>query len=175
MKYFLQVEGGRNFEIEVEDGVGGHCVVHVGGRQLEADFLDVDRLGQYTAILNGRSFAASIEEDDAQHLRVNIAGETFTVVAMDEREKAAGDVAAQSGPKAEVIKASMPGVLISVTAKEGDLLSPGEAVAVLEAMKMQNEVACQHGGVVAEVLVEAGQSVDANQVLLRLQPPPAED
>jgi len=37
-------------------------------------------------------------------------------------------------------------------------------------MKMQNEVACQHGGVVAEVLVEAGHSVEANQVLVRLEP-----
>jgi biotin carboxyl carrier protein len=41
---------------------------------------------------------------------------------------------------------------------------------VLEAMKMQNEVACLHGGVVEEVLIEAGQSVEANQPLIKLAP-----
>lgn len=171
MKYFLKVDSGREFELEVEACVGGHCVVRIDGREVQADFNDVDRLGQYTAILDGRSFAASIEEDDQQHLRVNIAGETHTVIAMDEREKAAGEVAGRGGPKAEVIKASMPGVLISVDAEVGQVLEPGAPVAILEAMKMQNEVACQHGGIVAEVLVEAGQSVEANQPLVRLTPP----
>lgn len=170
MKYFLKVDSGREFELEIEDCVGAHCIVRLDGREIQADFLDVDRLGQYTAILDGRSFAASIEESDQQHLRVNIAGETHTVVAMDEREKAAGEVAGRGGPKAEVVKASMPGVLIQVNVEVGMVLEPGAPVAILEAMKMQNEVACLHGGIVAEVLVEAGQSVEANQPLLRLTP-----
>ncbi|PCJ55170.1 MAG: hypothetical protein COA70_02655 [Planctomycetota bacterium] len=171
MKYFLRVDSGREFELEVEDCGGGHCTVKVDGKEIQADFLDVDRLGQYTAIIDHRSFAVSIEEQDPQHLQVNIAGESYTVVAMDEREKAAGEVAGQGPPKAEIIKASMPGVLIDVSVKVGDVLEPGAGVAILEAMKMQNEVTCQHGGVVEEVLVETGQSVDANQPLVRLAPP----
>ncbi len=39
---------------------------------------------------------------------------------------------------------------------------------------MQNEVACLHGGVVEEVLIEAGQSVEANQPLIKLAPAPQE-
>lgn len=171
MKYFLRVDSGREFELDVDDCPGGHCIVKVDGEEIRADFLDVDRLGQYTAIVDHRSFAVSIEEQDAQHLQINIAGESYTVVAMDEREKAAGEVAGQGPPKAEIIKASMPGVLINVFVKVGDVLAAGAGVAILEAMKMQNEVACQHGGVVEEVLVKTGESVDANQPLVRLAPP----
>ncbi|MHC4824436.1 MAG: acyl-CoA carboxylase biotin carboxyl carrier protein subunit [Planctomycetota bacterium] len=174
MKYFLRVDSGREFELEVENCADGHCQVRLDGREVSADFLDVDRLGQYTAILDGRSFAASIEEQDQQHLRVNIAGESYTVVAMDEREKAAGDVAGQGPPKAEVVKASMPGVIIAVSVEVGSTIEAEQPVAILEAMKMQNEVACQHGGVVAEVLVSVGESVDANQPLVRLAPPEEE-
>lgn len=170
MKYFLKTQSGREFELEIENGHGDTYAIHMGGRTIQADFTDVDQLGQHAAILDGRSYAASIEETDEQHLLVNIAGETFTIVAQDEREKAADAVAGQGPAKAEVVKASMPGVIISLAVAAGDVLEPGAPVAVLEAMKMQNEVACQHGGVVEEVLIEAGQSVVANQPLIKLAP-----
>ena len=64
----------------------------------------------------------------------------------------------------------MPGVIISLAVAVGDVLLPGAAIAVLEAMKMQNEVACLHGGVVEEVLIASGQTVEANQVLIKLAP-----
>jgi acetyl-CoA/propionyl-CoA carboxylase biotin carboxyl carrier protein len=170
MKYFLKTQSGREFELEIENGHGDSYAIHIGDRTIQADFTDVDQLGQHAAILDGRSYAASIEESDEQHLLVNIAGETFTIVAQDEREKAADEVAGQGPAKAEVVKASMPGVIISLAVAAGDVLEPGAPVAVLEAMKMQNEVACLHGGVVEEVLIEAGQSVEANQPLIKLAP-----
>jgi biotin carboxyl carrier protein len=65
----------------------------------------------------------------------------------------------------------MPGLIISISVAVGDELSAEASVAVLEAMKMQNEVCCQGGGVVVEVLVAVGDNVDANQPLVRLAPP----
>ena len=41
---------------------------------------------------------------------------------------------------------------------------------VLEAMKMQNEICSEHGGIVQEILVEAGESVAGNQLLVKLAP-----
>ena len=65
----------------------------------------------------------------------------------------------------------MPGLIISLSTEVGAVLHAGESVAVLEAMKMQNEVCCQHDGVVVEVLVAVGDNVEANQPLMRLAPP----
>ena len=53
----------------------------------------------------------------------------------------------------------------------GDLIAPGQAICVIEAMKMINEIQAEVGGRVAEVFVENGQAVEYNQVLFRLRKP----
>ncbi|MBC8370556.1 MAG: biotin attachment protein [Planctomycetes bacterium] len=171
MKYFLESKSGRSFEVEVSELAGEAMSVVINGRELSADFIDVDCRGQYAAILDWRSFAASIDEADEQHLVVNIAGESFVLTAYDERERAAQAVASQGPAKAEVIKASMPGLIISVNVAAGDILEAESSVAVLEAMKMQNEVCSQNGGVVSEVLVAVGDNVEANQPLVLMAAP----
>jgi biotin carboxyl carrier protein len=172
MKYYLRTQSGRRLEVEVLEDAGEEGFrLAVDGEDCDAVLRDVDRLGQYALVLDGRSYAVSIEESDEQNLLVNIAGESWEVVAEDEREKAAGAIAAQGPPKAEQVKAAMPGVIVAVHAAPGDEVAPGQPLAVLEAMKMQNEVASQHGGVVEEVLVAAGDRVDAGQALVKLAPP----
>lgn len=173
MKYFLKSSAGGVFEVEVEARDDGRWTVRCGDREQVADFRDVDRLGQYAAVLDGRSYAASIEEQDEQHLRVHIAGAAFTIEALDERERAAGELVKDRPARAEELRAPMPGVLVGWRAAPGDLIPPGGAVAVLEAMKMQNEVCSEHGGVLQELCAEAGKPVDAGQVLARLAPPAA--
>ncbi|MFT7516415.1 MAG: biotin carboxyl carrier protein [Myxococcota bacterium] len=170
MKYYLESKSGRTFEIDIVELGGEAMSVVIDGREISADFIDVDRRGQYAAILDWRSFAASIDEIDEQHLVVNIAGESFSMTAFDERERAAQAVAGHAPAKAEVIKASMPGLIIEMSVAEGDVLEADAAVAILEAMKMQNEVCCQSGGVVVEVLVSVGDKVESNQPLVRLAP-----
>ncbi len=170
MKYFLRSKSGRAFEVEVIEKGDGAWSVRCGGREIAADFRDVDRLGQYTVLLDGRSYAASIEESDDQHLRLNIAGAVFGMEAFDERERAAGELVRDQPARAESVKAPMPGILVAIHVRAGDRVEAGAPVALLEAMKMQNEIATEHGGVVAEVCAEAGQPVDSGQVILRLKP-----
>jgi pyruvate carboxylase subunit B len=67
----------------------------------------------------------------------------------------------------------MPGVVVAVRVRAGDAVHAGQAVVVVEAMKMQNELAVMHDGVVAEVLVVERAAVSAGQVLVRLSQVPA--
>lgn len=169
MKFYLTLNSGREVELEVLEQGPGRARLLVQGREIEADFRDVDRLGQYAVGIDGRSYAASIEQHSETDLGVTIAGESFRVQAVDERERAAGELAA-SRPKAETILASMPGIVVAVHIEVGQVLAPEDPVLVLEAMKMQNEICSEHGGIVQEVLVEAGESVAGNQVLVKLAP-----
>ncbi|KAA3608321.1 MAG: hypothetical protein DWQ01_14835 [Planctomycetota bacterium] len=170
MKYFLKLARGRSFELAIEEAGEGRYRVDMDGRSFEADFSDVDRLGQYALRLDGKAFAVSIGEMETKELQVNIAGESFSIVAEDERERKAGEFSGGGKARGETITAFMPGIVIGVRVEVGDKVDAGQAVAVLEAMKMQNEVASEQGGVVEEILVEAGQAVQANQPLLRLGP-----
>ena len=62
---------------------------------------------------------------------------------------------------------------MSIAVAEGDTVQAGQCVAILEAMKMENEIKCASEGVVQKVFVSAGDSVDTSSKLLRIVPPQA--
>lgn len=169
MKYFVTLADGREVELEIEATGPSSARVTVDGVTRETDFHAVGGLGQYAVGLDALSFAASIESRSETDMIVNLAGLNFPLKVVDEREQAAEAISG-SRPKAETIRASMPGIVVAVNCQAGDRLEPGDAVLVLEAMKMQNEIRSEHGGVVEEVLVNAGESVAGNQTLVKLVP-----
>jgi biotin carboxyl carrier protein len=67
------------------------------------------------------------------------------------------------------IKASIPGRIARVLVAAGDEVAAHQAILVIEAMKMQNELKAARDGRVAEVRVAAGQAVAAGQVLAILE------
>ena len=72
--------------------------------------------------------------------------------------------------RGETITAPMPGAVVAIRVQPGDVVRPGQSVLVLEAMKMQNELVSQSGGVVSEVLVAEKAAVSAGQKLILLMP-----
>ncbi len=68
--------------------------------------------------------------------------------------------------------APMPGVVLALEVAVGERVAQGDAVAVLEAMKMEHRLVAPHDGVVAEVGVEAGAFVDAGALVARIEAAP---
>ena len=66
------------------------------------------------------------------------------------------------------VKAPMPGTILSFTVSVGDTVSEGQVVAILEAMKMENELTAPASGKVKSIHVEKGSSVIENQVILQI-------
>jgi len=64
------------------------------------------------------------------------------------------------------ISASMQGMVLKIKVKKGDQVSKGDAVIVLEAMKMENNIHAPHGGSVKDIFVKEGSTVSAGDVLL---------
>lgn len=67
------------------------------------------------------------------------------------------------------VKAPMPGVVVAVKVKPGDIVGPQDAVVTIEAMKMENEITAGRSGVVEKILVAEGETVQAGQLLLTLK------
>ena len=65
--------------------------------------------------------------------------------------------------------APMPGVILEVSVKAGDVVTRGQQVAILDAMKMHNMIGAAQAGTIAEVYVAAGQSVDHGTPLLKFK------
>lgn len=69
---------------------------------------------------------------------------------------------------AETVKAPMPGKILSVAVSAGQAVKKGETLLILEAMKMQNEIAAPHDAVVSEVRVAANQTVSTGDDMVVL-------
>jgi acetyl-CoA/propionyl-CoA carboxylase biotin carboxyl carrier protein len=90
---------------------------------------------------------------------------------------AAGDQPADTGESSEgspeaaifrdgAVKADMQGTILSVEVSEGDEVTEGDVLCVLEAMKMENDVPAPAGGTVTSVHVTAGETVDMGETLV---------
>ena len=75
---------------------------------------------------------------------------------------------ADTGSRADVMTAPMPGVVLEVLVAAGATLRRGDPVLVLEAMKMRNTIRCPRDAVVVEVAVAAGQPIGPGDLLVRL-------
>lgn len=69
----------------------------------------------------------------------------------------------------EKILASLPGRIASIAVKEGEKVSADSLILVIEAMKMENEIFCEHGGSVRQILVKAGDTVNVGDVVVVLE------
>lgn len=76
--------------------------------------------------------------------------------------------AAKPSGEGKPVTSPLPGVIIEVSVKEGDTVAAGQKVAVLEAMKMENEIPAPVAGTVTGILVQKGATVDTDAVLVTL-------
>ncbi len=112
-----------------------------------------------------------------RRVAVEVSGRRYDVVlrvpgqagAEEARERIRVRQSGAAGGAADgAIVSPMQGTVLAVEVAEGDQIEAGQVVAVVEAMKMENEVTALHAGVVGQVLAQAGQAVQAGQALIEL-------
>jgi len=114
---------------------------------------------------DGRSAELTVEVNEKQ-FRVRVFGlEAATDVATQTRKYRRARGAAHGSA---TVAAPMHGIVAEIRVKAGDRITSGQVVAVVEAMKMMNEVIAQRSGMVQAVHVEAGQTIEAGSPLLSL-------
>lgn len=124
----------------------------------------------FTVTVNGQKYDVAVAEKDAP----GAAAPKAQPVAAPAPAKAPAPKAAEA-PKTEVKSgaansavAPMAGKIISLLVKEGDQVKRGQALLVLEAMKLENDIVAPQDGKVEKILVQAGQSVDAGAELVKI-------
>ena len=95
---------------------------------------------------------------------------TVTVSVTDPLTHLAAQTRGGKGAKRQLrVAAYMPGRVVAVLVQEGDAVTTGQGIIVLEAMKMENEIRAEHDGTIAKLFVQAGQAVDAGNPLFELE------
>lgn len=168
MKLWITQHGhsaGVNFTTE-----GGKVVLEVEGRRVDADFVRLPDGEVYSLLVEGRSYEVRVASG-ADSLEVTWQGRTIPVEVRHPLEKLLLQQQGAVGKsRGEVVSAPMPGAVVAIRVKVGDTVAPGQAVLVLEAMKMQNELVSHAGGVVTEIHVAEKAAVSAGAKLITLKP-----
>lgn len=110
---------------------------------------------KYRIKLNGRVYEMEMEE---------ITGMEAAAVTKEEKP---AEVKINAGA-GETISAPMPGNILNVLVKAGDSVKKGQVIAILEAMKMENEIVSPVDGTVASVGVAKGQTVNHGDVIAQI-------
>lgn len=165
MKYIVEIAGERH-EVELADGQATQA-----GTTATAALLAVPGSPVHVVNVGGKQYQAVVKREGPKGRYVLwIDGWRFELDALDERARAIRDLSAAAagaqGPAPVV--APMPGLIVRVHVQPGDQVEAGQPVVVMEAMKMENELRAQAGGVVKAVLTQAGQAVDKSAVLIEL-------
>ncbi|MCK1513715.1 carbamoyl-phosphate synthase large subunit [Bradyrhizobium sp. 190] len=91
--------------------------------------------------------------------------------AADDDTLALAVAASATGPDGSVaVPAPLQGTIVAIDVEEGDLVRPGQQIAVLESMKMEHLVTAPHGGRVTQVAAEAGVTLMQDEAILYLEP-----
>lgn len=112
---------------------------------------------QYNIKVNGKCFTVEVEEVSCGKASAP-AAKIVSATAVKPADTAFAP-AASASTKGKDVTSPLPGVILSVKVKQGDKVSAGQTVAVLEAMKMENAIEAETAGTVTAVHVQNGESV----------------
>ena len=129
----------------------------------------------YSVLIGSRQCEASVDEREDFMLDVHVATSAFDFRVVDERYKLLVGSADQAVAGKQVLKCQMPGKIVKVLVEVGGRVETDQALLVIEAMKMENEVRSPIDGVVTEIAVAEGDAVESDAVLLVVEPDAEED
>jgi biotin carboxyl carrier protein len=155
----------REAEVHLERLDQGYRI-RVDGEEYEVDLQAVSG-DVLSLIIAGRQYVVSVARQGGGRYRVSGGAEVDEIELMDPL----AFLAAKShggGSASPEVKAYMPGRVVTILVKEGEEVTSGQGLVILEAMKMENEILAERDGTVQKILVEAGQAVDGGDVLFEL-------
>ncbi|MCK4641846.1 MAG: biotin/lipoyl-binding protein [Candidatus Marinimicrobia bacterium] len=145
--------------------------------------------------INGKSYSVTINEFSAYEAVVTVNDKTYTVGLKDLGIEQVSDlqpkaalqpapspvtpmtIPSSAGPThkpktisgTSTIAAPLPGLILKLSVKEGDMVKAGQHIIIMEAMKMENEIQAPKDGKVKSVLVKEGDSVNEGDIMIELE------
>lgn len=156
----------RTFEIsgknnEVIDGISQNL-----------DMLEYKK-GKFHIILDKRSYSAEVLSVDSETktCEIKVGNTILTVCVKDKYDELLKDMGIDEvvGKRINDIKAPMPGMVLQVMVQNGQPIKKGDAIVVLEAMKMENILKSPSDGTIKNILVVTGDKVEKNQVMVNFE------
>lgn len=126
--------------------------------------------GTVSLLLDGRSYLFAVSQNEAG-CKIGWSGGEVHLEIEDERARMLKKFlsSASTGKGITKVKAPMPGLVVKIIAQIGAQVKKGEPLIVVEAMKMENEIAAPSSGKVVDIKVQEKQAVEKNEVMVVIE------
>ena len=167
--YTIKVNGTNEFKTELKSNNG---IVNgtINGQEFLADIIKV-REGVYHLLRDNISYSMEVIKynPEEKKLDVKINNTSYTLDIKDKYDDLLHSLGLDSlaSKKVNDIKAPMPGMVLSILVTEGQEVKKGDAILVLEAMKMENVLKSPTDGVIKKIAINKGVAVEKNQILIQ--------
>jgi biotin carboxyl carrier protein len=129
--------------------------------------------GIYHIIKDHISVMAKVVAADmaAKKLTIEVAGEKFEIAIKDKLDLVLAKMGfgLVNNKQIKEIKAPMPGLVLEIAVANGQAVTEGDKILILEAMKMENSIVIHTNAIIKRVAVSAGQAVEKGQLLVELE------
>jgi biotin carboxyl carrier protein len=163
--------GNQSHSIDLEPQPDGKFVAQIGEKIYKID-PDITASGEIRFQIEDQNIQATsaiFRRDGGQHeTHVTLTGHaarTFELIRADSQTKISRAGSAESGS----LRARMPGQVTRILVAQGDRVEAGQALLILEAMKMETRITAPAGGMIVRLLVEQGQTVERDQLLIEIE------
>ena len=141
----------------------------IDGKAFSWDVIEVKN-GSFHVLKENKSYNVEVIKSNAaeKSFLVSVNGNKYQLNVKDKFDELLKSLGMDNlnASKINEIKAPMPGLVIDIRIAEGDTVKKGDAILVLEAMKMENSIKSPTDGVIKKINVKKGVAVEKNQVLI---------
>lgn len=162
MKTIFEI-GSQSLSIDITPGGSGKSYrLTIDDESVDAEILHAED-GKLDLLIDGKHVTAYVSSDSAKRW-VTVNGQTFVLT------KSSGAKRRSAGhDQASELAAPMPGLVRAVNVNEGDAVTKGQTLLLLEAMKMEIRVQAPKDAVVKKLFVKQGQTVEREQLLIEVE------
>ena len=167
----LEVRLGDRFaKVELVSKENNRIQIKVDDRLYELDMVRVGD-GMYSILLDGKSYNVEIiEKDSSKEYSVSSRNKSFQLEIIDAETRY---LMSRKGNELEdadnVISSPMPGKIVKIPVKTGEKVKAGQTLIIVSAMKMESEYKSGKKGIIKEVHVNEGDTIEGNQPLITIE------
>lgn len=136
---------------------------------------DVSQLNtnHYHVLKNNKAYDAKVVNSDfnSKSYTIEVNGNAYTVQIQNSLDQLISEMGFSVGnsKKVDAIKAPMPGLILEIMVSEGQEVTEGDNLVILEAMKMENVITSPRDGVIKSIEVKQGDAIDKNALILKFE------
>lgn len=155
-------------EIEILKRDGNIMEIAVGDRIYNVDIVEVEK-GVYSLLIDGTSFNVELSGNGLKKYEVNTLYNSFDIEVIDAETKYINNRKEGDVDDTNFISTPMPGKVVKILVKEGDIVKGGETAIIVSAMKMESEYKLANDKRIKEIMVNEGDNIEGHQHLIILE------